>query len=87
MWPAGRTNFSISQATPHYMAVLQRVIHTLLRWYSSANLGIANRCRLAGWNLAQVADIMGVLRLSDSPFNVQRAHSPECVGLPIGHAT
>ena len=48
MWPAGRTNFSIPQATPQYMTVLRRVTHTLLRWYSSAKLGIANKRSLAG---------------------------------------
>ena len=45
---------------PHNMAVLRRLTHTLLRQNTSTKLGIANKRRLAGWNLAYMEEILGM---------------------------
>ena len=48
---------------PHNMAVLRRVTHTLLRQNTTIKSGIANKRRLAGWNLAYMEEILGMKRL------------------------
>ena len=45
---------------PHNMAVLWRVTHTLLCQNNSTKLGIADKRRLAGWNLANMEEILGM---------------------------
>ena len=42
------------------MAVLWRVTHTLLCQNNSTKLGIADKRRLAGWNLANMEEILGM---------------------------
>lgn len=48
---------------PHNMAVLRRVTHTLLHQNTTTKSGIANKRRLAGWNLAYMEEILGMKRL------------------------
>ena len=51
----------------HTTAALRRVTHTLLRRNTNTNSGIANKRRLAGWDLAYMEEILGMWRLCVSP--------------------
>ena len=45
---------------PDNMAVQRRVTHTLLCQNITTKLGIADKRRLAGWNLAYMEEILGM---------------------------